>query len=99
MYADRFLACKQCFIVQVGCSWKEVKHDNTVTWLAKEKNEKSRKLKVGKFSLYVWGFLSHHAHIFFFVSLAWYWLHAKNLRELCKGVQKQRCNKEAKLLH
>ena len=27
----------------------------------KEKYEKSRKTKVGKFSLYVWGFLSHHS--------------------------------------
>jgi len=28
------IACKQCLIVHVSCSWKEVKHDNTVTWLA-----------------------------------------------------------------
>ena len=25
---------QQCLIIHVSCSWKEVKHDNTVTWLA-----------------------------------------------------------------
>jgi DNA topoisomerase I len=73
----------QCLIIRVAYSWKEVKHDNIVTWLpfwndpvnkkdlnyvflvtssslkgqsAREKYEKSRKLKVGRFSLYIWQF-------------------------------------------
>ena len=87
------------------CSWKEVKHDNTVTWLAfwndpisqkdfkyvflaassslkgqsdKEKYEKSRKLKVRRFSLCVMFFKSTSTgnHL-----SAWRWQdHIHNIR-------------------
>lgn len=33
-FENKVFACKQCLTNYVLCSWKEVKHDNTVTWLA-----------------------------------------------------------------
>ena len=34
MFANSLLACKQFLIGYVFCRWKEIRHDNAVTWLA-----------------------------------------------------------------